>query len=142
MVKVFTEEWVKLLDVGIQTEFKNFKWEIPPENHLIVTYNIKLNESDTFTYYFHFSADGIKAATDEYNQKIDQKIDPDKKINTNNVSFTQTKDVALGIMSGELNSHIEFLMGKIQINGDVLALEEYSEVLEKLTQVIASVETD
>lgn len=129
MIQIFTKEWVELLGKEVLSVFENFKWrESSPENSLDITYRIELKGSDIFSYHLQCRKDGIQIVLGE----------PDGGSSTKNVTFTQSEDVALGLMQGELDSHIEFLMGRIQVQGDVLVLDEYSEVLEKLGGIISS----
>lgn len=136
MNKIFTKEWVSLLNTEIQSIFEGFEWnKTVPSDSLNITYHIKLTDSlETFTYHLQLEANEIANRIQVVVGEPDNAPEESRK-----VSFTQTQDIALGLMEGKLDSHIEFLTGKIQVEGDVLALQEYEEILEKLSQAIAVV---
>ena len=55
------------------------------------------------------------------------------------VAFSQPYKTAIGIIKGHLNAHIEFLMGTVEVEGDILALSSYRGVLAIVQESIASV---
>lgn len=48
------------------------------------------------------------------------------------VTYRQAYEVARGIATGELDAHVEFLMGRVVVTGDTQALVNYREPLERM----------
>ena len=53
------------------------------------------------------------------------------------VVYRQSYEVACGIASGELDAHVEFLMGRVVVSGDTNALVGHRAALEKLSTALA-----
>ena len=48
------------------------------------------------------------------------------------VTYRQSYEVARGIATGELDAHVEFLMGRVVVTGDTQALVDYRAPLERM----------
>lgn len=53
------------------------------------------------------------------------------------VVYRQSYEVARGIASGELDAHVEFLMGRVVVSGDTEALVGQRGALERLSTALA-----
>lgn len=53
------------------------------------------------------------------------------------VTFRQSYEVARGIAAGDLDAHVEFLMGRVTISGNTEALAEHRATLEAMTAALA-----
>lgn len=58
------------------------------------------------------------------------------------VTYRQTYEVARGIASGDLDAHVEFLMGRIVVSGDTKALMDYRTTLEAVRGALADLRAD
>lgn len=54
------------------------------------------------------------------------------------VVYRQSYEVARGIASGELDAHVEFLMGRVVVSGDTKALAGHRTTLERLAGALAT----
>lgn len=54
------------------------------------------------------------------------------------VVYRQSYEVARGIASGELDAHVEFLMGRVVVAGDTKALAGHRATLERLSGALAA----
>ena len=54
------------------------------------------------------------------------------------VVYRQSHEVARGIASGELDAHVEFLMGRVVVSGDTTALAGHRATLERLAGALAA----
>ncbi len=128
MFELFTEEWIKKVDSKIQKKMKNFSWgENAPRGRLLVAYRVQFDEGE-FAYH-------IDCGPSQSRVLIGVPDEPGVR----NVVFTQSYNTALGIVQGTLNTHIEFLMGNIHVEGDVLVLEEYTEALTQIQSCFSEV---
>ncbi len=126
--EIFTKEWIELIDKKVCEEFGDFEWEgNVPKTPLNIIYEI-VAEAKTVIFVYH-----IECSPDEIHILLGA---PNDKSNVANITYRQTKEVALGIMEGKLDSHIEFLMGNIEIQGDVRELEPYSEIIPLISSAI------
>ncbi len=48
------------------------------------------------------------------------------------VTYQQSYEVARGIATGDLDAHVEFLMGRVVVTGDTKALVDYRSSLERM----------
>lgn len=53
------------------------------------------------------------------------------------VTYRQSYEVACGVARGELDAHVEFLMGRVTITGDTKALAEHRATLQAMTAALA-----
>ncbi|MDE0654572.1 MAG: hypothetical protein OXI26_13100 [bacterium] len=53
------------------------------------------------------------------------------------VTYRQSYEVARGIACGELDAHVEFLMGRVVVSGDTRALIDHRATLERITGALA-----
>ena len=53
------------------------------------------------------------------------------------VTYRQSYEVARGIASGELDAHVEFLMGRVVVSGDTKALVGHRAALERMSTALA-----
>lgn len=58
------------------------------------------------------------------------------------VTYRQTYEVARGIANGDLDAHVEFLMGRIVVSGDTKALMDYRAALEGVHEALAGLRAD
>lgn len=58
------------------------------------------------------------------------------------VTYRQTYEVARGIATGELDAHVEFLMGRVVVSGDTKALMDYRTALEGVHEALAGLRAD
>lgn len=54
------------------------------------------------------------------------------------VVYRQSYEVARGIACGELDAHVEFLMGRVVVSGDTKALAGHRATLERLSSALAA----
>lgn len=54
------------------------------------------------------------------------------------VVYRQSYEVARGIACGELDAHVEFLMGRVVVSGDTKALAGHRTTLERLAGALAT----
>jgi hypothetical protein len=54
------------------------------------------------------------------------------------VTYRQSYEVARGIAGGELDAHVEFLMGRVKISGDAKALVQHHPTLERVHDALAA----
>lgn len=55
------------------------------------------------------------------------------------VTYRQSYDVACGIAAGDLDAHVEFLMGRVLVSGDTRALMDHRTTLERVHAALRSV---
>ena len=55
------------------------------------------------------------------------------------VIYRQSYDVARGIAAGDLDAHVEFLMGRVLVSGDTRALMDHRTTLERVRAALRSV---
>ena len=53
------------------------------------------------------------------------------------VTYRQSDEVARGIAGGDLDAHVEFLMGRVVVSGDTKALVEHRATLERVSAALA-----
>ena len=119
MVRFLSAEWVAaageaLQDAGVSTE------DGPP---LVIQQVVEHPGGIRSTYRIHLDTDGAEVLGGFSGDAT--------------VVYRQSYEVARGIASGELDAHVEFLMGRVVVSGDTKALVGHSAALERLTAALA-----
>ena len=120
MVRFLSAEWVAaaseaLQSAGVSTEGG------PP---LVIQQLVEHPGGIRSTYRIRIDADGAEALGGFSGEAT--------------VVYRQSYEVASGIARGELDAHVEFLMGRVVVSGDTKALVGHRAALERLSTALAS----
>ncbi|MCY3925454.1 MAG: hypothetical protein OXG52_08090 [bacterium] len=119
MTRFLSTEWVSALgqalqDAGVTTD------GAPP---LVIQQLVTHEDGTRSAYRIRLDSDGAEAVDG---------VAPDAT-----VVYRQSYEVARGIAEGDLDAHVEFLMGRVVVSGDTKALMDYRETLELLHAALA-----
>ena len=120
VVKFLSAEWVAALDdllrtAGVTTE------GAPP---LVIQQLVEHPDGCRSTYRIRVDANGAEATGGSSGDAT--------------VVYRQSYEVARGIACGELDAHVEFLMGRVVVSGDTKALAGHRTTLERLSGALAT----
>lgn len=118
MVTFLTPEWVSALSEALQDSGVT-SGDAPP---LILQQLVDHADGMRSAYRIHIDASGAEAQGGFAGGAT--------------VTYRQSYDVARGIASGELDAHVEFLMGRVMISGDTKALVQHRPTLERVHEAL------
>ena len=121
MAEFLSPEWVAALsaalqDVGVTTE------EGPP---LVIQQVVDHADGTRSAYLVRLGTSGTEALVGYADDAT--------------VTYRQSYEVARGIATGDLDAHVEFLMGRVLVSGDTRALMDHRATLERMHAALRNV---
>ena len=121
MAEFLSPEWVAALsaalqDVGVTTE------EGPP---LVIQQVVDHADGTRSAYLVRLGTSGTEALVGYADDAT--------------VTYRQSYEVARGIAAGDLDAHVEFLMGRVLVSGDTRALMDHRATLERMHAALRNV---
>lgn len=120
MVKFLSAEWVTALDELLRTGGVSLDGGPP----LVIQQLIEHPDGVRSTYRIRVDSNGAEATAGFSGDAT--------------VVYRQSYEVARGIACGELDAHVEFLLGRVVVSGDTTALAGHRATLERLTGALAA----
>ncbi len=114
MVRFLSGAWVAALSEALQAAGVTTE-EGPP---LVIQQVVDHAGGDTTTFRVRLDANGAEALGGFADDAT--------------VTYEQSYEVARGIATGDLDAHVEFLMGRVVVSGDTEALVHYGKTLERM----------
>ena len=114
MVPFLSAAWVAALDEALRTA--GIVAESEPT--LIIRQVVDHPGGETTTFRVRIGADGAEALPGDGGEAT--------------VTYRQSQAVARGIATGDLDAHVEFLMGRVVVTGDTKALVAHRHSLERM----------
>ena len=119
MVRFLSPDWVAALGEALQAAGVTTEGAPP----LVIQQIVEHPDGIRSTYRIRVDADGAEALGGFTGDAT--------------VTYRQSYEVARGIAGGELDAHVEFLMGRVTITGDTKALADHGATLEAMTGALA-----
>ena len=121
MARFLSPEWVAALGELLRTAGVRAEGGPP----LVIQQLIEHADGSRSTYRIRVDANGAEAMAGSAGDAT--------------VVYRQSYEVARGIASGELDAHVEFLMGRVVVSGDTRALAGHRATLERLSGALAAI---
>lgn len=128
MAEFLSAEWVAALS-GLLRAGEVRTDDGPP---LVIQQLVEHPDGTTSAYEIRLGSDGAEATVGLSEERSEGSS------SGATVLYRQSYEVARGIASGELDAHVEFLMGRVVVSGDTKALAEHRGALERLTAALAT----